>query len=66
MAVSQDAGTRAFLQRLTREQLFKEIESCERFAVRLVAERHPDALTQVQIANNRRALEIAYQILNGA
>jgi hypothetical protein len=66
VAITQDAATRAFLQRLTREQLFEEIESCEKFAARLATERRQDELTDVQIANNRRALEIAYQILNGA
>ena len=66
MESTRDAGVRSYLQNLTRNQLEADIDGCERFAARLAAERHPDAITRIQVANNDSRLAIAYETLNGA
>jgi len=66
LTATQDAGTRSFLVKLTREQLENEIDRCEKFADRLRAERHPDWITRQQVINNDARLGIAYDVLNGA
>lgn len=66
LTATQDAGTRAYLVKLTREQLLDEIGRCEKFADRLRAERRPDWITRQQVINNGTRLAIAYDLLNGA
>ena len=66
LTATQDAGTRSFLVKLTRDQLLDEIGRCEKFADRLRAERHPGWITRQQVINNDTRLAIAYDILNGA
>ncbi len=57
------ASIRAYLEKLTRDQLLADIESCERFGARLADERRPGALHAVQVANNNLRLTVAYDLL---
>lgn len=66
MESTRDAGVRSYLAKLTRDQLLDDIERSERFAARLAAEKRPDTITRIQVANNNSRLAIAYQVLNGA
>jgi len=65
MATTYDTSSRAYLRKLTRDELLADIESSEQFRARLAAERNPPAIHAIQVLNNNARLAIAYQVLAG-